>query len=187
MVGDPITMSKGVITMSKDRKDKLEGQSWFYARVQNLIWLDNNFDVYAKTTYCIICKHADLNTNEAFPSLNRIAKQGSFSQEKARQSVDSLVEAGYITKQNRRDKKGNNKSNLYKIKDISYIFNALQFAKNNDSELLENKIIDSVNEHPIPTEKEIYKIIGQSNVSLEESEEEKRKEELEELYEQGYR
>ena len=173
--------------MSKNKEKQLEinTKSWYFFRVQDLIFEDENLDIYAKTIYTVICKYADMNTNKAFPSIKTIAKKASCSKPKARQSVNKLVEAGYITRKYRKKEQGNYNSNLYKIKDLSYISDGLKFAKENNSKSLENKILNRLNEHPIPSKKEIYKFIGNSDIDLEKEKEEKS--ELKKLYESGYR
>lgn len=159
---------------------KIETKAWYFFRMQELVLEDEKLGSYEKLVYTVISKFSDIKNNTAYPSLKTIAKLASCSRSKARQATNTLVETGYINKKIRKQKGKKNKTNIYKIKDLAYISNAIKYAKKENNDKLHTKIKKRLKKHPIPSEKEIYQLIGKY-------EQNESKNELEKLYESGYR
>lgn len=171
--------------MNNNNRMEIEGNSWYYSRFQNLVFDDSNLEPKAKLVYCVICKFADNQKQTAFPSIKTIAKQAGYSSKNTvLKAIRKLVDAGYILKTRRTDKKGRDTSNLYEIKDIRYIYDLIKYAKDNKNKQLLNAINSRLNKHPIPTYDEIMNLYAKLK---KEEKEKKQKSELEKLYEEGYR
>jgi len=176
--------------LAKDNENNqigVEQKTWYFFRLQELVFEDDNLDTYDKAIYAVISRYSDLDTRICYPSMKTIAKKASCSVNKARKSVNKLVEAGYITKELRKNKKGNFNSNLYKIKDLSYISNAINYAKENSNNRMLEKINEELKDHPIPDEKKITEIKYKYESDNNSSTKSEKPEEMEKLYEAGYR
>ncbi|MGI8363177.1 DnaD domain protein [Bacillus cereus] len=78
--------------------------------------IDNcDLDVYEFKTYAVIVRHANRDTQSAFPSLTTLAEKVGCGRKKIVQCIKSLEEKGYIQKVNRKDGQGNNLSNIYYV------------------------------------------------------------------------
>jgi hypothetical protein len=73
------------------------------------------FDIYEKIIYMVLCRHANIYTATAFPSYNTIAKKSGCSRRKAIDSVASMVLKGIINKIPNVNSKGESTSNTYGI------------------------------------------------------------------------
>ena len=132
--------------------DKLENKVWYYTRLQNLAIEDENLDIYESHIYTVICYYADKEENTCFPSFNTIADKAGCSRRKAIDAVNNLVEYGYIEKEKRED----NRSNLYTIVDLRYIFVFRDLA---EEEGRLDEFNERLNEHPVPSKKELKSVI----------------------------
>ena len=166
---------------NKDMQLGIEEKSWYFFRYQELVIMDKNLDAYDKVTYGAICKFADSNTGISYPSLTTLQKLASCSMPRLIKSIDNLEKAGYIKRKKRlrQNKNGGNKSNIYKVIDLSYISNAKKYAKENNNKKMLKKLNNRLEKHPIPTEEEITKI----RYNFQDNNDN----ELEKLYESGYR
>ncbi|KGT40576.1 DnaD domain protein [Bacillus cereus] len=78
--------------------------------------IDNcNLDVYEFKAYAVIVRHANRDTQSAFPSLTTLTEKVGCGRKKIVQCIKSLEEKGYIQKVNRKDEQGNNLSNIYYV------------------------------------------------------------------------
>ncbi|MBF7155737.1 DnaD domain protein [Bacillus albus] len=78
--------------------------------------IDNcDLDVYEFKAYAVIVRHANRDTQSAFPSLTTLAEKVGCGRKKIVQCIKSLEEKGYIQKVNRKDDQGNNLSNIYYV------------------------------------------------------------------------
>lgn len=53
---------------------------------------------YGFTVYCVIKAHAELNTGESFPGVEKIAKEAGMSTAQVKRELPSLVDLGYLTR-----------------------------------------------------------------------------------------
>jgi len=167
----------------------IEKKSWYFFRLQEIVFEDENLDTYEKAIYAVISRYADLDDRICYPSMKTIAQKASCSINKTRKCINKLVKAGYITKKIRQKEKGNYNSNLYRVKDLAYISNAINYAKENNNKKMLKKINEKLQTHPLPTEKEITKIKYEYD-DMENSKvksQNKKEKELENLYKSGYR
>lgn len=78
--------------------------------------IDNcDLDVYEFKAYAVIVRHANRDTQSAFPSLTTLTDKVGCGRKKIVQCIKSLEEKGYIQKVNRTDEQGNNLSNIYYV------------------------------------------------------------------------
>lgn len=78
--------------------------------------IDNcDLDVYEFKAYAVIVRHANRDTQSAFPSLTTLTEKVGCGRKKIVQCIKSLEEKGYIQKVNRKDDQGNNLSNIYYV------------------------------------------------------------------------
>ena len=78
--------------------------------------IDNcDLDVYEFKAYAVIVRHANRDTQSAFPSLTTLTEKVGCGRKKIIQCIKSLEEKGYIQKVNRKDEQGNNLSNIYYV------------------------------------------------------------------------
>ncbi|WP_242224540.1 DnaD domain protein [Bacillus cereus group sp. BfR-BA-01380] len=78
--------------------------------------IDNcDLDVYEFKAYAVIVRHANKDTQSAFPSLTTLSEKVGCGRKKIVQCIKSLEEKGYIQKVNRKDDQGNNLSNIYHV------------------------------------------------------------------------
>jgi DnaD/phage-associated family protein len=128
---------------------------------------DENLDAYDKATYGAICKYANVETGVCYPSLTTLAKKAGCGKKRVIKSINNLVNAGYIKKERRRGDNYENKSNLYKVIDLAYIKNALEYAQTKGKAELEQKIQERLQKHPIPDYEELNAIVaGQEDSSI---------------------
>ncbi|MFW6025574.1 MAG: helix-turn-helix domain-containing protein [Candidatus Woesearchaeota archaeon] len=171
--------------MSKnmDRQFGIEGKSWYYFRYQELVITDKKLDAFDKTTYGAICKFADSGSGIAYPSYKTLQELIPCGSQRLAKSIKNLVKAGYLIKKKRKStrKDGGHESNIYKVVDLSHISKALKRAKDNKNKKMETMIKERLDRKPIPDEDEIMDIVVKYR------KEKTNKEELEELYESGYR
>ncbi|MED1303691.1 helix-turn-helix domain-containing protein [[Bacillus thuringiensis] serovar konkukian] len=83
--------------------------------VENDVIDNGDLDVYEFKTYAVILRHANKETQSAFPSLNTLAKKVGCGKKKIVECIKSLIDKGYIAKITRKDDKGDNLSNVYHI------------------------------------------------------------------------
>lgn len=77
-------------------------------------------DPSEKMVYMVLKRHANLNGENAFPSMSTIAAKAVCSESTVKRRIKSLVDKGLITKENRFDSsKGGKTSNLYTINDFN--------------------------------------------------------------------
>lgn len=74
--------------------------------------------VYGIAVYNLIARHADAYGQNAFPSLTTITKKLGIGRSKATETIQLLVDAGLIHKENRTKDTGDATSNLYTLVDI---------------------------------------------------------------------
>jgi hypothetical protein len=87
-----------------------------FARIEDeFIDSVEEFDIYEKVIYMVLCRHANIYTATAFPSYLTIAKKAGCSRRKAIDSVASMVLKGIISKSPNINSKGEPTSNTYGI------------------------------------------------------------------------
>ena len=99
--------------MSIQIKDR---RKFSYTRIENSV-IDNIeiFDKNDLLCYMVLCRFADNETSECFPSYKTIADKMRVSVKTAINAVKSLESKGIIHIENRKDSKGGDTSNLYTI------------------------------------------------------------------------
>ncbi|PEW46618.1 helix-turn-helix domain-containing protein [Bacillus thuringiensis] len=97
--------------MTETLFDKRRG----FFMVENDVIDNGDLDVYEFKTYAVILRHANKETQSAFPSLNTLAKKVGCGKKKIVECIKSLIAKGYIAKITRKDDKGDNLSNVYHI------------------------------------------------------------------------
>ena len=87
-----------------------------YTRIENLI-IDNveMFDKNDLLCYMVLCRFANNETSDCFPSYKTIAEKMRVSVKTAINAIKSLESKGIIHIENRKDSKGGDTSNLYTI------------------------------------------------------------------------
>ncbi len=155
-------------------------KSWYFFRLQELVFDDPNLDTYDKVIYAVLSKYADYDTKICYPSIKTISEKASCSCPTTIKHIKKLVKAGYITKTKRKDKNNKDTSNLYKIKDLGYIYNLKKYAKENENNKLLKIIHKRLKQHPIPTYEEIMNINSQLQ-------KENQKNNMDKLYNNGWR
>ncbi|MFW6026182.1 MAG: helix-turn-helix domain-containing protein [Candidatus Woesearchaeota archaeon] len=163
----------------------IKTKSWYFFRCQELVFEDDNLKPRDKLVYAVISKYADTDTGHAYPSVKTITKKSGYSSKNTvLKAIRKLTDVGYISKKSRTDQNGKDTSNLYTVKDLSYIFNLKKYAKNIKNEKLLKIINDRLKRHPIPTYEEIMHL--QSQLIKEDNSKQSQKE-MKDLYEKGYR
>ena len=99
--------------MSIQIKDR---RKFSYTRIENSV-IDNIeiFDKNDLLCYMVLCRFADNETSECFPSYKTIADKMRVSVKTAINAIKSLESKGIIHIENRKDSKGGDTSNLYTI------------------------------------------------------------------------
>lgn len=99
--------------MSIQIKDR---RKFSYTRIENSV-IDNVeiFDKNDLLCYMVLCRFADNETSECFPSYKTIADKMRVSVKTAINAIKSLESKGIIHIENRKDSKGGDTSNLYTI------------------------------------------------------------------------
>ena len=101
------------VNMSIQIKDR---RKFSYTRIENSV-IDNVeiFDKNDLLCYMVLCRFADNETSECFPSYKTIADKMRVSVKTAINAIKSLESKGIIHIENRKDSKGGDTSNLYTI------------------------------------------------------------------------
>jgi DNA-binding transcriptional regulator YhcF (GntR family) len=101
------------VNMSIQIKDR---RKFSYTRIENSV-IDNIeiFDKNDLLCYMVLCRFADNETSECFPSYKTIADKMRVSVKTAINAIKSLESKGIIHIENRKDSKGGDTSNLYTI------------------------------------------------------------------------
>lgn len=86
-----------------------------FAMIDSKILISKYLTIYEKAIYGVLCAHASNNDKSCYPSYNTIAKEAGCSRPKAIETVASLENIGLIRKQEQKNSKGENTSNLYFI------------------------------------------------------------------------
>ena len=76
-----------------------------------------------KLVYICLLRYADNNTREAFPGQQRIANDCGIGRQRVNEAIRALEEAGLVVKQQRFEKTGGQKSNLYIVFDANEVIN----------------------------------------------------------------
>ncbi|MDA1741909.1 DnaD domain protein [Bacillus cereus] len=100
--------------------------------------IDNcNLDVYEFKAYAVIVRHANRDTQSAFPSLTTLTEKVGCGRKKIVQCIKSLEEKGYIQKVNRKDDQGNNLSNIYYVLPTPSVSQKLVVSEGNQGSIPE--------------------------------------------------
>lgn len=100
--------------------------------------IDNcNLDVYEFKAYTVIVRHANRDTQSAFPSLATLTEKVGCGRKKIVQCIKSLEEKGYIQKVNRKDDQGNNLSNIYYVLPTPSVSQKLVVSEGNQGSIPE--------------------------------------------------
>lgn len=75
-------------------------------------------DATEKMIYLVLKRHANLEGEQAYPSMATIAKKALCSESTAKRKVKELIRKGIITKENRYLEMGGKTSNMYTITDF---------------------------------------------------------------------
>ena len=102
--------------------DKLKrtGQRPFTVVYNDFLDSENLLDPYEKLVMIHLMRYGE----QAFPSLNTLARKTGISRRKVQYTIDALVEKGFLAKENRKQPKGNYTSNLYTIIDRPDVWQA---------------------------------------------------------------
>jgi len=73
--------------------------------------------------YINLLRYADNTTREAFPGQQRIAVDCGIGRQRVNEAIRALVATGLVEKQQRFDKSGSQKSNLYIVYDANEVIN----------------------------------------------------------------
>jgi len=57
--------------------------------------------IYEKMIYITLCRYADNNNSDCYPSLKTIAKKASMSKPTVGKYLDKLIDKGYVDKNKR--------------------------------------------------------------------------------------
>ncbi len=68
-----------------------------YFKVSNRIF-DHKLDAYEVSIYCLLCRYADNDTTESFPSISNLSNTLSISKPKVISTIKSLVDKGIVYK-----------------------------------------------------------------------------------------
>ncbi|MDR4986180.1 DnaD domain protein [Bacillus cereus] len=100
--------------------------------------IDNcDLDVYEFKAYAVIVRHANRDTQSAFPSLTTLTEKVGCGRKKIVQCIKSLEEKGYIQKINRKDDQGNNLSNIYYVLPTPSVSRKLVVSEGNQGSIPE--------------------------------------------------
>lgn len=100
--------------------------------------IDNcDLDVYEFKAYAVIVRHANRDTQSAFPSLTTLTEKVGCGRKKIVQCIKSLEEKGYIQKVNRKDNQGNNLSNIYYVLPTPSVSQKLVVSEGNQGSVSE--------------------------------------------------
>ncbi|TQR48561.1 DnaD domain protein [Bacillus cereus] len=100
--------------------------------------IDNcDLDVYEFKAYAVIVRHANRDTQSAFPSLTTLTEKVGCGRKKIVQCIKSLEEKGYIQKVNRKDEQGNNLSNIYYVLPTPSVSEKLVVSERNQGSVSE--------------------------------------------------
>lgn len=102
--------------------------------------IDNcDLDVYEFKAYAVIVRHANRDTQSAFPSLTTLTEKVGCGRKKIVQCIKSLEEKGYIQKVNRKDNQGNNLSNIYYVLPTPSVSQKLVVSEGNQGSVPEKQ------------------------------------------------
>ncbi|GAJ19962.1 unnamed protein product, partial [marine sediment metagenome] len=99
------------------KKIELQRKRPPFTIIENAIIEDPNISKHGIIVYLVLCKHADKDGHDCFPSLRSIQKEARTARASVVEAIDELVKEGYITKTQRKNP-DNPKvftSNLYTI------------------------------------------------------------------------
>lgn len=100
--------------------------------------IDNcDLDVYEFKAYAVIVRHANRDTQSAFPSLTTLTEKVGCGRKKIVQCIKALEEKGYIQKVNRKDEQGNNLSNIYYVLPTPSVSEKLVVSERNQGSIPE--------------------------------------------------
>jgi hypothetical protein len=105
------------VNRNKRGRSTLKRQPDPFTIVGNAIIEDERITKHALLVYMILCKHADRNGENCFPSLTTIAKEARAGKSSAIDAIKELIQYGYLTKTRRKDPKNEKRytSNIYTI------------------------------------------------------------------------
>ena len=95
------------------------------ARQQNYFIISNwvvdkeELSIYEKMIYIVLCRYADNQTSDCYPSLKTIAKKSDITKPTAIKYINKLIDKGYIKKTKRKKDDGGDYSNVYTIYNIT--------------------------------------------------------------------
>lgn len=145
-------------------------KTWHFFRYQVLVIKDKNLGAYDKATYGAINSYADTNTGLCYPSLSTLTERAGCSKQRLIKSIKNLVNAGYIKKEKRKNDSKVNKSNIYKVIDLSYIHNAKNQAEKLDKKYNTKEITKAIEKrlqkHPVPSYEEINSILNNTKEKI---------------------
>ena len=110
-----ISGTKAGATMAEMDKVLDKRESGYTRIEEEFIDSVEEFDIYEKVVYMVLCRHANVHTAVAFPSYLTIAKKAGCSRRKAIDAVASIVLKGIINKVPNINSKGESTSNTYEI------------------------------------------------------------------------
>lgn len=100
--------------------------------------IDNcDLDVYEFKAYAVIVRHANRDTQSAFPFLTTLTEKVGCGRKKIVRRIKSLEEKRYIQKVNRKDDQGNNLSNIYYVLPTPSVSQKLVVSGGNQGSVLE--------------------------------------------------
>jgi len=99
--------------MVQRKRGLVDNRNINFTMIENEIIDSENFTVYEKMTYVVLCRFA--KDGECFPSYETIAKRVGCSRQKAIKVVRDLCEKGLISKEQRKNDEDEYTSNIYYI------------------------------------------------------------------------
>lgn len=76
---------------------------------------DENLSVSDKMVYVVLSMYTGNNNKKSFPSVKLISKKSGCGERTVRNSINNLMEKGYIEIRRRKNREGGNLTNEYKI------------------------------------------------------------------------
>lgn len=86
-----------------------------FTQVDDIVLENKKISGYAKMVFVILCKFANNDTQECFPSFQTLSDETGFSKNTVLKGMNELIEVGFVEKKAQYTINGKQKSNLYII------------------------------------------------------------------------
>lgn len=108
-------MDNGITNGANVQEKNLVVRANGWCSVENVLIRDEGLTGRDLLVYMALAYHADCNTNECFPSINRLSKIARTSRRATVESIKKLMDSGYVKKEKRTNGNGSAMSNLYTL------------------------------------------------------------------------